>query len=73
MAAAACTTLYWEGGDDEVTVEQALELVEAGTITDETQVYSDEPGFPFEGWTDWAYCAYLFGVGEQPETVCTTL
>eukprot|EP01047_Picozoa_sp_COSAG01_P038213 COSAG01_NODE_3087_length_6609_cov_2.598925_7_plen_186_part_00 len=72
-AGGECTTLYYEGCDDEVDLEQLAALVEDGTIVDETLVYSDQAAFPFEGWTAWEECSYLFGVGEAPEGGCTTL
>jgi hypothetical protein len=62
-----CTSLYYEGCDDEISVEDALTLVEDGTIMDETLVYSDQEAFPFDGWTEWWACSYCFGVGEQPD------
>ena len=40
---------YYEGSDEEITRAEALELVESGTITDETMIYSDEEAFYFEG------------------------
>ena len=48
---ALCSSLYYEGGDDEVDLATAYALVEDGTIGDDTLVYSDEMNFPFEGWT----------------------
>ncbi len=71
--APSCTTLYYEGCDDEVSKEQALELLEAGAITDETLVYSSQNSFPFEGWTAWWQCSYAFGVGEAPDGTCRGL
>jgi hypothetical protein len=73
MGSERCTALYYEGCDDEVDLEQLAALVEDGTITALTLVYSDQPAFPFEGWTAWEECSYLFGVGEAPEGGCTTL
>jgi hypothetical protein len=61
---AACSAFYYEGNDDEVATEDAAGLVEAGTIQDETLIYSDQEAFPFEGWTAWSECSYLFGIGE---------
>ena len=62
-----CTSLYYEGNDDEVAVDDVPGLVEAGTIDDDTLVYSDQAAFPFEGWTAWSECSYCFGIGEAPE------
>ena len=68
-----CSALYYEGSEDEVSKDEALALVEAGTITDETMVWSDQPAWSFEGWTAWWEAAWLFGVGERPESGCTAL
>ena len=46
-----CTTLYYEGNEEEIDLDVGLALVEDGTITDETLVFSDDPAFAFEGWT----------------------
>jgi hypothetical protein len=67
------TGLYYEGGEDEVSTEAALALVEEGTIADETLVWSQQSSFPFEGWTAWWQCSYVFGVGEAPDGGCTSL
>ena len=53
-----CTALYYEGCPDEISVEQALELLEDGTITENTLVYSDQAAFEFEGWTTWGECRF---------------
>ena len=37
-----CTSLYYEGNDDEVDLEEIEALVEDGTIADDTLVYSDQ-------------------------------
>ena len=66
---AAISAFYYEGNDDEVAADEAAGLHEAGTITDETLIYSDQEGFPFEGWTAWSECSYLFGIGEAPAGV----
>ena len=72
---ALCTSLYYEGCDDEIPFAEVAALVEAGTITDETFIFSDQDAFPFEGWTEWAECKEYFGeaaaVGEGG--ACTTL
>jgi hypothetical protein len=60
---AACSAFYYEGNDDEVAAEDAAGLVAAGTIQDETLVYSDQEAFPFEGWTAWSDARHLFGIG----------
>jgi hypothetical protein len=72
-APGVCGSLYYEGGEDEVSRATALELAESGTITEETLVYSDDAAFFFEGWTAWWECSYLFGVGEAPSGGCTSL
>ena len=71
--APGCTSLYYDGCDDEVSMEQLEELVEAGTITDETLVWSQQNSFPFEGWTAWWQCSYVFGMGEAPDGTCSSL
>jgi hypothetical protein len=71
--APGCTSLYYDGCDDEVSTEQLEELVEAGTITDETLVWSQQNSFPFEGWTAWWQCSYVFGMGEAPDGTCSSL
>jgi hypothetical protein len=75
------TTFFYEGNDDEVAAEEAAGLVEAGTIEEDTLIYSTDAAFPFEGWTAWSDCSYLFGIGEAPTgdagrpagAVCTSL
>ena len=71
--APGCTALYYDGCDDEISKEQALELLESGTITPETLVWSSQSSFPFEGWTAWWQCSYAFGVGEAPDGTCSSL
>eukprot|EP01047_Picozoa_sp_COSAG01_P047011 COSAG01_NODE_4454_length_5006_cov_27.029550_3_plen_104_part_00 len=63
-----CNSLYYEGCDDEVEGLEAVEaLVSDGVIGDDTLVYCDEDSFPYEEWTKWGECAYLFGLGEPPQ------
>ena len=74
---AVCFTLYTEAsGEEALSLEEALAMVEDGTITDETQIYCDEEAFPFGDWTAWSDCSYVFGVGQAPDgcaPVCFTL
>jgi hypothetical protein len=56
----ACTTLYIEGSEEELSIQQALALVADGTIQPETLIFSDEELFPFEGWVPWSECAHCF-------------
>lgn len=67
-----CTALYYDGGDEEVPFAEIAGLIEAGTITEETLVFSDQDAFPFEGWTEWGECSEYFGEGGE-EGGCTTL
>jgi hypothetical protein len=75
--APVCFTLYTEAsGEEALSLEEALAMVEDGTITDETQIYCDEEAFPFGDWTAWSDCCYVFGVGQAPDgcaPVCFTL
>jgi hypothetical protein len=67
-----CTALYYDGGDEEVPFAEIAGLIEAGTITEETLVFSDQDAFPFEGWTEWGECSEYFGEGGE-EGGCTVV
>ena len=69
-----CTSLYYEGNEDEITVEEALQLQRMGMIADDTLVYSDQDAFPYDGWTAWSDCRLLFVPSSSDEQqLCTTL
>ena len=58
-----CTTLYYEdehGTGHWVPLGEIGGLVEAGTLADDTLVFSDQPAFPFESWTAWSQCWQCF-------------
>jgi hypothetical protein len=67
--APACSTMYYEGCDDEIDLEQAWELMEEGTIDDDTLVYSDDEGFPYEEWMAWCECKRCGGLPPRPARV----
>lgn len=59
----SCSSMYTEDfGDEKISITQALALLADGTMTPETLVYSDDAGFPFEGWTAWSRCSHCFVV-----------
>lgn len=56
-----CQTMYIEGfGEEKITAERALALLDNGTIQSDTLVYSDDEGFPFSGWEPWSKCSHCF-------------
>ena len=66
-----CTTLFYDGCDDEISAATAVALRESGVISDETLVWSEHPAFDFPGYTAWEECSYVFGVGDPPEPEST--
>ena len=68
--AALCNRLFHEGNPDvEISLAQAMELMDAGAITDSTLVFSMQPNFGFQGWTAWSDCSFCFEILEPPDEV----
>lgn len=57
-----------ESGRRAIPLAEVEELVEAGSIVDDTMVFSDQAGFPFETWTAWSECKHCFGENEAART-----
>ena len=56
-----CQTMYIEDfGEEEISVERALVMLDDGTIQPGTLVYSADAEFPFEGWAPWSECSHCF-------------
>jgi hypothetical protein len=58
---AHCSSLYYEGNDDEVDVGWIEALLEDGTITDETLIYSSDSTFPYGDWVRVAHRRSNYG------------
>ena len=48
---ADCSTLYYDGCDEETSVDSLPSLIQEGAITDETLCWSQDAAWPFDGWT----------------------
>eukprot|EP01043_Picozoa_sp_COSAG02_P015609 COSAG02_NODE_669_length_18681_cov_170.310499_3_plen_574_part_00 len=65
-----CSSLYYSSDgiktSDEVDAATAHELAAAGTIGDDTLIYSEQQSWPFESWTRWAECNHVFPRASAP-------
>jgi hypothetical protein len=65
-----CGNLYYSSdganASDEIDAATAHELVAAGTIVDDTLIYSEQQSWPFEGWTPWSECNHVFPSPSTP-------
>ena len=59
-----CASLVYstdgESQSAEISAAEGRELASAGVIVDDTLIFSEKPGFPFETWTRWADCHQCF-------------